>query len=109
MNYTPAHHPGPGREPLHYVEMMETYDPSIDTRPINPNVGPPPWLEAEREFWKARWAKLAENYEKKTQAELIFHNLERLGIITREEKFSSSPAYSFTQYGLSFVRAVTPR
>jgi hypothetical protein len=110
MNYTPAHHPGPGRDPLHYVEMMETYDPSIDTRPIDPKVGPPPWLGADRGFLEDQIGKkLAENYEKKTQAELVFHDLERLGIITREEKFSSSPAYSFTQYGLSFVRAVTPR
>ena len=68
------------------------------------------------------------NYDKLTQAELVIQDLERLGIITQIQRAERDryaffgavkipversqtvlrSEYLFTQYGISFVRAVTP-
>jgi hypothetical protein len=54
------------------------------------------------------------NYERLGHAELVIHDLERLGILTHEpvvERPRSRPTlsaeYFLTEYGVSFVRAVT--
>lgn len=108
----------PGREPFEYVTLVKTYDPSIDAG-INP---------AERELFKNIMSEdQLRNYDKLTQAELVFQDLERLGIIAETQTAEPDryltagtakipvegsqtvlrSEYSFTQYGVSFVRAVT--
>jgi len=109
----------PGREPMEYAALIKVYDPSINTG-VNP---------AERELFKEKMSEeQLKNYDKLTQAELVIQDLERLGIITQTQRAEPDryigvgttkiPAgrsqivlrseYSFTQYGVSFVRAVTP-
>jgi hypothetical protein len=108
----------PGREPLSYVTLVNTFDPSINTG-INA-------AEMEAFSSKMPFAQIA-NYERLGHAELVIKDLERLGILTHEpvaepdsflqvgdRKIPSQRSqttlrweYSFTQYGVSFVRAVT--
>lgn len=109
----------PGREPFEFITLMSAYDVSIDTS-INP---------VERELFKDQLSeKQLRDYNKRTQAELVFQDLERLGIITQiptaepdrylnmggaKVSFEKSKTvlrskYSFTQYGVSFIRAVKP-
>jgi hypothetical protein len=110
----------PGRRPLDFVTLAGVFDPSINTG-INP---------AEREFFKDKMTKeQLDNYDRLTEAELIIEDLERLKILTREQvvdqgqfwrqDFFTAPLtqsdtvlrvqYSLTQYGISFIRAVTPK
>jgi abortive infection alpha-like protein len=108
-----------GRDPFDYATLVRVYDPRLTA--MNP---------AEREIFKEAMSKeQLENYDKLTQAELLIQDLERLGIISREQRAEPDRSidfgaikvpvmhsqtilrteYSFTQYGVSFVRAVTPR
>lgn len=106
----------PGMAPLDSVRLINIYDPSINTG-IN---------HAEREAFKDRMSEeQLRNYDKLTQAELVIQDLERLGIITQEQRAEPNrylgpdtikiPAgrsavfrreYSLTQYGMSFIQAV---
>jgi hypothetical protein len=108
----------PGREPLSYIKLIETFDPSIKT---GVNAG-------EMAGDKVPFEQIA-NYERLGHAELVIQDLERLGILTHEPVAESKHdmyqqvgsemipigqgmtaigfEYSFTQYGVSFVRAVT--
>jgi len=103
-----------GRDPFDYATLVRVYDPRLTA--MNP---------AERQVFKDAMTKeQLENYDKLTQAELVIQDLERLGIITHEQmaeehlhiaagtplaQTTLRSEYSFTQYGVSFVRAVTPR
>jgi hypothetical protein len=106
----------PGMVPMDSVRLINIYDSSINTG-INP---------AEREAFKDRMSEeQLRNYDKLTQAELVIQDLERLGIITQEQRAEPNrylgpdtikiPAgrsavfqreYSLTQYGISFILAV---
>jgi hypothetical protein len=108
----------PGREPLSYITLVNIFDPNINTG-IN---------AAEMAGDKMPFEQIA-NYERLGHAELVIQDLERLGILTHEpvaepDRFlrlgdRKIPAqqsqttlrweYSFTQYGVSFIRAVTTR
>ncbi len=101
-----------GRDPFDYATLVRVYDPRLTA--MNP---------AERQVFKDSMTKeQLQNYDKLTQAELLIQDLERLGIITHEQRaqqdlkiMGGAPLtqatlrseYSFTQYGVSFVRAVT--
>ena len=108
----------PGREPLEYVALIKVYDPTINTG-INP---------AERELFKEQMSEeQGTNYDKLTKADLVIQDLQRLGIITQTQRAEPERSavfgttkipvmgsqtvlrseYSFTQYGVSFVSAVT--
>jgi hypothetical protein len=110
----------PGRDPLDYVTLIGVYDPSINTG-ID---------AAERELFGEKISKeQMENYDRLIQAELIIQDMERLGIITREQVAESEtvpqsvffsapiresrtvlrPEYSLTQFGVSFIRAMAPK
>jgi hypothetical protein len=112
--YLSAHRAG--REPFDYATLLKVYDPLLSV--MNP---------AEREVFKDRMTnEQLESYDKLTQAELVVQDLERLGIITHEQIAEPSDRiiaganpsvlsrttlraeYSFTQYGVSFIQAVTP-
>jgi abortive infection alpha-like protein len=110
----------PGREPLSYQTLIKTFDPSINTG-VN---------AAEMEAFSSNmpFAQI-ENYKRLGHAELVIQDLERLGILTHEPVAESEHdmyqqigaqripigqgktairfEYSITQYGVSFVRAVT--
>ncbi len=107
----------PGRAPLGYITLINVYDPSIDT-----GINSTEW-EVFRE--KMPTAQL-NNYDKLAQAELVIHDLERLGIIRHNPSLEPDyimlgtneipiqrgntvlrSNYSFTQYGVSFIRAVS--
>jgi Abortive infection alpha len=108
----------PGREPLEHLTLVKLYDPSINAG-VNP---------AERELFKEQMSEeQRRNYDKLTQAELVIQDLERLGIIAQTQRAEADryvvfgtakipiegsqtvlrSEYSFTQYGISFVRTVT--
>jgi Abortive infection alpha len=108
----------PGMEPFDYVTLIKVYDPSI-----NPGIGP-----AERQLYEVKMsADQLANYDRLTRAELVIQDLVRLGIIgethtLEPSRFADfgiaripieqaraifSTRYSFTHYGLSFVRALT--
>jgi hypothetical protein len=110
----------PGKEPLSLLNLINVFDPDINTG-IN---------AAEWKLYKDQMtAEQKANYERLGHAELVIQDLERLGILTHEPvaepdrylplgdqqiPFSRSKTmlrweYSFTEYGVSFVRAVTPR
>jgi len=108
----------PGREPLSYVALARIFDPEIN-----------PGLNAieEKVFRDQMTDEQRLKCERFVQAELVIQDLERLGILTHApvaepDRFlqlgnRKIPAqrsqttlrweYSFTQYGVSFVRAVT--
>jgi hypothetical protein len=101
-----------GREPFDYYKLVEVYDPHL--RSVN---------HAERIIFKDKLtAAQLEDYDRFVHAELVVQDLERLGIITHEQKAEPPNStilglgtsvklhaeYSFTQYGVNFVRAVTP-
>jgi hypothetical protein len=109
-----------GRDPIDYFTLIGVYDPSIKTA-IN---------VLERNLLGDKISKeQLEEYDRLTQAELIIQDLERLGIIARDQvaeseripnsDFYSSPIgelrtvlrpeYSLTQYGVSFISAMTPK
>jgi hypothetical protein len=108
-----------GRDPFDYATLIKVYDPLLKV--ISP---------AEREVFKDKMtAEQLKDYDRLTQVELVIQDLERLGIISHEpivepDRYIESgpnkiPAgrsqailrsrYSFTQYGVSFIRAVTPK
>jgi Abortive infection alpha len=114
--YLSQHHPG--REPLEYVSLVNIFDPSIA-----PGIGP-----AEREFFKDKLSEQQlKNYDRLTQGELVIQDLERLGILNQTQRAEADrymvagtgdipferstthlwTGYSFTQYGVSFVHAIT--
>jgi hypothetical protein len=93
-----------GREPLSYVMLIETFDSSIKTG-VN---------AAEIATGKMHFEQIA-NYERLGHAELVIQDLERLGILGHEPitrtRTGLTPRfekeYSLTEYGVSFVRAVS--
>jgi hypothetical protein len=114
--YLSAHRPG--REPLSYITLLMTFDPSINT---GMNAGE--W----KVFKDMMTDEQRANYARLGHAELVIQDLERLGILTHEPiaepdrflpvgdkkiPFGRSQTtirseYSFTAYGVSFFRAVT--
>jgi hypothetical protein len=112
----------PGAEPFDHVNLINIYDPSINT---GTNA-------AEREFFKDKLSvEQVKNYDMLTQAELVIQDLIRLGILMETQigevdhyipssdgigpagPFSRSPVnmetrYSLSLYGLAFIRAVAP-
>lgn len=93
----------PGREPLSYITLVNMFDPNINTG-VN---------AAEMAGDKVPFEQIA-NYGRLGHAELVIQDLERLGILTHEPVLQSPQNrpklrsdYSLTQYGVSFVRAVT--
>ena len=65
----------PGREPLSYITLVNTFDPGINTG-INA-------AEMEAFSSKMHFDQIA-NYERLGHAELVIQDLERLGILTHE-------------------------
>lgn len=110
-----------GRETFEWFKLIEAYDPDL--------YAPSP---AEQTLYKDRMSpeQLAA-YDKMTKVELMIQDFERLGIIARESELEpptripyafesevvSLPVggptlktkFSLTQYGISFMGAVTPR
>jgi hypothetical protein len=93
-----------GREPLSYSQLMQVFDPDINTE-VNP---------AERKIFEFTEEQKA-NYERLGYAQLVIEDLIRLGILVdRKTPFEQSQAvlrsqYSFSQYGVAFMQAVTQK
>jgi hypothetical protein len=112
-----SEHP-PGREPMSFINLVRVFDPGINT-----GVNPAEWKLYKERFTEEQRA----NYERLTRAELLIADLIRLGIISVDQvaepdkyllfngmKFPTEisgvtlhPQYSFSQYGASFMLAVT--
>jgi hypothetical protein len=109
-----------GRQPISFMNLVEIFDPNINTG-MNP---------AEMELFRSRMSfEQIANYERLGHVELVIQDLERLGIIAREpvaepdrylpmgdqkipvgrSKTVLRWEYSFTQYGVSFVRVVATK
>lgn len=110
----------PGKGSLSYGNLIEYYDPAINTGVSY----------AEMTLYKDRYSEEQKaNFERLQHAKLIIDNLIRVGILSEKQivepgrsadfggvkvalqgsgtKFRSE--YSFSPYGISFMRAVTPR
>jgi hypothetical protein len=118
--YLPEHRPG--REPLSYINLVNIFDPSINTG-VNA-------AEMEAFIGNMPFAQI-ENYKRLGHAELVIQDLERLGILTHEPVAESRHdmyqqvgtqmipighgktairfEYSFTEYGVGFIKSVTPK
>jgi len=109
-----------GRDPLRYDTLVQVLDPEIDN-----------WISpSENKVFQAtatdeQKAELDATYERIGRAELVIEDLMRLGIIGKEQVAKNLPfeqafpserrqtrvefEYSFSQYGVSFMEAVTPK
>jgi hypothetical protein len=108
----------PGRLPLQYITLVKTFDPSINAG-VN---------SAEIEIFKQLLTEAQKaNYEQLEEAQLVIDDLVRLRILgedlvaepdrylevgDKKVPFDRSQTiirsqYSFTQYGVSFMQAVT--
>jgi hypothetical protein len=110
----------PGREPLSYINLVQVFDPDINT-----GVNPAEWKLFQKQFTDEQKA----DYERFGRAELAIEDLIRLGIIGEDQVAEPDrylplgdtkiPAgrsqtvlrsqYSFSQYGVYFMQAVTPK
>lgn len=100
-----------GRRRFDHSALLSAYDPNIFA--MNP---------AERALFDKRLtAEQRANYDRLQQAELVFQDLERLGILSRDQVTERNPfpspfgapvrletAYSISEYGVRFIQAVTP-
>jgi hypothetical protein len=104
--------------PVEQTKLIDIYDPKMPTG-INA-----PWVQVYKNQMSE--AQLA-GYARLLHAQLIIEELVRLGILTRRQRaeardhfllndipyaderqsYRSSVEYSLTQYGVSFIRAVT--
>jgi abortive infection alpha-like protein len=98
----------PGRQPVSYTTLIHVFDPSINSGVT----------EAEIIVFAERFTdEQKANYERLVEAKLVIEDCNRLGIFNVEQKaaadrFSRSSVnilteYSFSEYGMSFMRAVT--
>jgi hypothetical protein len=98
----------PGRSPISHSNMVRNFDPTINSG-VN---------RAEFEVFNHRMTmEQKENYRRYEHAELVIDDLVRLGLLSAEpvlhpNRFERSgvtpvPQYSFSEYGVSFMQAVT--
>jgi hypothetical protein len=88
-----------GRESLSYSNLMQVFNPHI-----NAGLNPAEWKIFKERFSDEQKA----NYERHGHAVLVIEDLIRLGIIGKDEVTEHPPyEYSFSEYGVSFMRAVT--
>ncbi len=108
-----------GRQPISYFTLIKTFDSNIET-----NIS-----EVEFKVFRHRMNKEREaNYRMRVHADLVIQDLRRLGLLVRDPVVDSTHSlrllggapvakgesallfeYSLTEYGVSFIRAVTPR
>lgn len=109
----------PGRDPVSYITLVKEFDPGVD-----PGVNP-----SERKYFGDQMTdEQKANYERLVRADLVIEDLIRLGIITEipvveperylqigNKKIPTGRSrtvlrsqYSFSQYGVAFMEAVTP-
>jgi hypothetical protein len=96
-----------GREPLSYSNLVQTFNPDI-----NPGINAAEWKILREQFTDEQKA----NYERLGRALLVIEDLIRLGIIVKDQvakhplelrQTKTRSAYSFSEYGVSFMQAVT--
>jgi hypothetical protein len=103
-------------EPLSYIGLVQVFDPGI-----NAGVSPAEWKLFKKRFTD----KQKTNYERLDRAKLVIDDLIRLGIIREDRRTEAPPfleadddekiplkmvltsRYSVSQYGASFMQAVT--